>query len=88
MNDLFHKDVPEEFIIKIFEIKNKASWHTFQVLTKHAERLENIAQKLNWTKNIWLGVTVESDEQKTNSIFAQNPSLYFIVLFFVISFLF
>ena len=60
MSDLFHKDVPDEFIIKVFEVMNKASWHTFQVLTKRAERLEKIAPKLNWTQNIWLGVTVES----------------------------
>lgn len=64
MSDLFHKDVPDEFIIKVFDIMNKASWHTFQVLTKRAERLEKIAPKLNWTPNIWLGVTVESNEQK------------------------
>lgn len=64
MSDLFHKDVPDEFIIKVFEVMNKAYWHTFQVLTKRAERLEQIAPKLSWTKNIWLGVTVESDNQK------------------------
>ena len=64
MSDLFHKDVPDEFIIKVFDVMNKAKWHTFQVLTKRAERLEQIAPKLKWTKNIWLGVTVESDKQK------------------------
>ena len=64
MSDLFHKNVPDEFIIKVFEVMNKAYWHTFQVLTKRAERLEKIAPKLRWTKNIWLGVTVESDNQK------------------------
>ncbi len=64
MSDLFHKDVPDEFIIKVFDVMNKATWHTFQVLTKRAERLEEIAPKLKWTPNIWLGVTVESDKQK------------------------
>lgn len=64
MSDLFHKDVPDEFIIKVFNIMNKAKWHTFQVLTKRAERLQEIAPKLNWTSNIWLGVTVESNNQK------------------------
>lgn len=64
MSDLFHKDVPDEFIMKVFDVMNKANWHNFQVLTKRAERLEKIAPKLNWTPNIWLGVTVESDEQK------------------------
>jgi protein gp37 len=43
---------------------NKAKWHTFQVLTKRADRLEKIASKLKWTPNIWLGVTVESENQK------------------------
>lgn len=64
MSDLFHKDVPDDFIIKVFNIMNKAKWHTFQVLTKRADRLEKIAHKLKWTPNIWLGVTVESENQK------------------------
>lgn len=64
MSDLFHKDVPDEFIKKVFAVMNKASWHTFQVLTKRSERLAQLAPELNWTKNIWMGVTVESDAQK------------------------
>lgn len=64
MSDLFHKSVPDEFIMQVFEVMNKASWHTFQVLTKRSKRLKEIAPKLNWTKNIWLGVTVESDNHK------------------------
>lgn len=64
MGDLFHKDVPDEFIIKVFSVMNKAKWHTFQVLTKRADRLEQISSKVKWTKNIWLGVTVESNNQK------------------------
>ena len=62
MSDIFHKDVPNEFILKIFETMNKAHWHIFQVLTKRPERLENLKYKINWTKNIWLGTTVESDK--------------------------
>lgn len=62
MSDIFHKDIPEEYIMKIFEVMNKAHWHTFQVLTKRPERLEEIANKLNWTKNIWMGVTVEAND--------------------------
>lgn len=64
MSDLFHKSVPDEFIMQVFEVMNKASWHTFQVLTKRSKRLKEIAPKLNWTKNIWLGVTVENDNHK------------------------
>jgi protein gp37 len=64
MSDLFHKDVPDDFIMQVFDIMNQAHWHTFQVLTKRSERLNEIAFKLNWTPNIWLGVTVESDKRK------------------------
>ncbi len=62
MSDIFHKEIPDEYIIKIFEVMNKAHWHTFQVLTKRPERLEQIADKLNWTDNIWMGVTVEAND--------------------------
>jgi len=62
MSDIFHHKISDEYIIKIFEIMNKAHWHTFQVLTKRPERLEKIAKKLKWTDNIWMGVTVESND--------------------------
>ena len=62
MSDIFHKDVPDEFIIKIFETMNKASWHIFQVLTKRADRIPKIMNKVKWTPNIWLGVTVENEK--------------------------
>ncbi len=59
MSDIFHKDVPEEFIQRIFETMNVASQHTFQVLTKRPERVAAIAHKLTWTENIWMGTSVE-----------------------------
>ena len=62
MSDIFHKEIPDEYIIEIFEVMNQAHWHTFQVLTKRPERLEKIAHKLKWTDNIWMGVTVEANE--------------------------
>ncbi len=62
MSDLFHDDVPDEYIVRVFEIMNKAHWHKFQVLTKRADRLAKIAPKLKWTPNIWAGVTVESQK--------------------------
>lgn len=65
MSDLFHKDVPDEFIKKVFEVMNKAPWHTFQVLTKRSDRLLQLSNELIWTENIWMGVTVESDEYKS-----------------------
>jgi len=61
MSDLFHEDVPEEFIVKIFDVMNKAHWHQFQVLTKRSERLLKLSNKLPWANNIWAGVTVENN---------------------------
>lgn len=61
MSDLFHKDVPLKFIQQVFNVMNQAHWHTFQVLTKRAERLEELSPKLKWSRNIWMGVSVESD---------------------------
>jgi len=60
MSDLFHEKVPDSFIKKVFGVMNKATRHTFQVLTKRAERLAEFADKVEWSKNIWAGVTVES----------------------------
>ena len=62
MSDIFHEDVPLPFIQQIFQVMKKANWHTFQILTKRAERLAALAAELSWTQNIWLGVTVESQE--------------------------
>lgn len=62
MSDLFHEDVPLEFIQRIFHTMNTAHRHTFQVLTKRADRLAELAGHLLWTPNIWLGVTVEDAE--------------------------
>ncbi len=59
MSDLFHKDVPLEFIQKVFNTMNNTH-HTYQVLTKRAERLAQLADELTWTPNIWMGVSVES----------------------------
>src|SRR5258708_1139856 len=62
MSDLFHRDVPMSFIQKVFSTMRQASWHRFQVLTKRPERVKNIDRKLQWTPNIWMGVSVESPE--------------------------
>ena len=64
MSDLFHKDVPDDIIIKVFETMNKAHWHTFQVLTKRPERVFAMDQAglLKWSSNIWMGTTVENDK--------------------------
>jgi protein gp37 len=60
MSDLFLKDVPMDFIMKIFKVMNQAHWHTFQVLTKRSERLLEPSGRLPWAANIWMGVTVEN----------------------------
>lgn len=60
MSDLFHNDVPAEFIDEIFFTMNEAYLHTFQVLTKRAGRLAQLAGRFKWTKNIWMGVSVEN----------------------------
>lgn len=64
MSDLFHKDIPDDIIIKVFETMNKAHWHTFQVLTKRPERVLEMDQAglLKWSPNIWMGTTVENDK--------------------------
>ena len=60
MSDLFHKDVPAEFIARCFSVMEEASRHTFQVLTKRPERALELAKGLSWPENIWLGTSVES----------------------------
>ena len=62
MSDLFHKDVSTNFIKKVFKVMNDNPKHTFQVLTKRAERLLELSPELNWTPNIWMGVSVENND--------------------------
>lgn len=62
MSDLFHKDVPMQFIQKVFKVMQEAHWHRFQVLTKRSERLLQLAPDLEWTPNIWMGVSVENND--------------------------
>lgn len=62
MSDIFHKDLPDDTILELFKVMNKAQQHIFQVLTKRPERLKNLSNKISWTDNIWLGVTVENQE--------------------------
>ena len=60
MSDLFHDDVPVEYIRRVFEVMEAAHWHQFQVLTKRAERLEAVSSELPWPENVWMGVSVEN----------------------------
>src|SRR5262245_35462685 len=65
MSDLFHKDVPDDFIGHVFRTMQAAKHHTFQVLTKRAERLEEWTNQnfisTSWPRNIWIGVSVENE---------------------------
>ena len=60
ISDLFHADVPAEFIQSVFQTMNRGAQHTFQVLTKRPSRVLEIQQNLHWTPNIWLGTSIES----------------------------
>lgn len=62
MSDLFHKDIPDWYIAKVFETMRMAHWHTFQVLTKRPSRAALMAHKLYWTPNIWLGTSIENND--------------------------
>ena len=62
MSDLFHDEVPVEFIQRVFGVMREASWHTFQVLTKRAERLEKVGRTIDWPANVWMGVSVEASK--------------------------
>lgn len=61
MSDLFHVDVPLEFIQRVFDTMNRCPQHTFQVLTKRGERLRELASELPWPGNVWMGVSVEDE---------------------------
>lgn len=62
MSDLFHPDIPAEFIQAVFDVMGQAYWHTFQILTKRSERLFELAKRLPWHDNIWIGVSVENKD--------------------------
>src|SRR5262249_55606627 len=62
MSDLFHVDVPFEFIQAVFDTMAETPQHTYQVLTKRAERVEELSSKLRWPQHVWLGVSVENSE--------------------------
>ncbi len=62
MSDLFHEEVPNDFVKTIFEVMNSCPQHTFQVLTKRSDRLNELSNQLRWTHNIWMGVTVENQD--------------------------
>lgn len=60
MSDLFHKDVPLQYIKDVFSVMRRAHWHHYQVLTKRSERLLELSSILDWTPQVWMGVSVEN----------------------------
>jgi protein gp37 len=62
MSDLFHVEVPEEYLQLVFDVMRRTPQHTYQVLTKRAERLARVAARLDWPTNVQMGVSVESPE--------------------------
>lgn len=64
MSDLFHPDVPMDFIHKVFEVMAETPQHTYQILTKRSQRLLKLGKKLDWPGNVWMGVSVENDKYR------------------------
>jgi protein gp37 len=60
MSDLFHEQVPDDYIAQVFDVMVKADHHVFQVLTKREDRLGAIARELPWPPNVWMGVSIEN----------------------------
>lgn len=64
MSDLFHRDIPDDFIKRVFATMLQADWHVFQVLTKRPDRMMRLLQNASWWEpvpHIWLGTSVELD---------------------------
>jgi protein gp37 len=80
MSDLFHEDVPDEFIAAVFDVMVRADHHTFQVLTKRHERMAQLATDLPWPSNVWMGVTIENRRfiHRANYLRAVPASVRFI----------
>lgn len=59
MSDVFHKDIPDDYIFSVFETMNRADWHIYQILTKRSSRMAELGPQLPWAPHIWAGVTIE-----------------------------
>lgn len=62
MSDLFHRDVPVDFILQVFDVMRRADWHRYQLLTKRSSRLMELDPQLKWLPHIWMGVSVEDQQ--------------------------
>lgn len=82
MSDLFHKDVPVDYIKRVFDIMHRAHWHRFQVLTKRSSRLADLSSKLIWPTNVWMGVSVENSKyvERIDDLRATHAAVKFLSL--------
>lgn len=62
MSDLFHENVPFAYLQEVFQVMRETPWHIYQILTKRGDRLAELASELDWAENIWVGVSVESQQ--------------------------
>jgi len=75
MSDLFHDDVPDEYIVRVFAVMREARQHQFQVLTKRAERMVALASRVGVPPNVWMGVSVENaDHQDRIDLLREVPA--------------
>lgn len=82
MSDLFHEDVPFEFIRQAFDIMRRADWHRYQVLTKRSKRLSQLSSRLPRQPHIWVGVSVENEDYlfRIDDLRRANASVKFLSL--------
>ena len=76
MSDLFHEDMPLEFLQRVFEVMRQCPQHIFQILTKRHERLLELAPLLEWSENIWMGVSVENQQYAHRVDFLRDVSAH------------
>jgi len=82
MSDLFHEKISVGFIQDVFRVMNENKQHTFQILTKRSNRLCQLAPLLDWSPNIWMGVTIENNNyvDRANDLRLVNAAVKFLSL--------
>lgn len=60
MSDLMHPEVPDEFLLRVFDVMRRCDRHVFQLLTKRPKRMVELCRKMDWPANVWAGTTVEN----------------------------
>lgn len=82
MSDLFHVDVPDEYILRVFAVMARCHWHRFQVLTKRSKRLATLNDILPWSSNVWMGVSVENEDyvNRIDDLRSTNAAIKFLSL--------